>query len=461
MPPQSAEVLICGAGIAGVSTAYRLAVHHGVRNVILVDERPPLSLTSDKSTECYRNWWPGPGDAMVSLMNHSIDLLEDVADESNNIFHLNRRGYLFATAEPDRIPLFKHAALEAEALGAGKLRLHTGQSGEPPYLPAPPSGYKDLPDGADLLTSPSLIRQYFPYLSRSTCAVLHARRCGWFSAQQLGAYLLQRARQHGVQLSQGRVEAVELHGGRVSGVAIAGRQGQQRIACRAFVAAAGPLIKQVAGMLGVEVPVFCEYHTKIAIADRFGAVPRHAPLLIWTDPQHLAWRQDERVELAADPGMVHLLERFPAGVHARPEGPDDSPIALILWTYHTKSVEPVFPPPPSDPAYPEIALRGLSSMLPAVQAYFDRPPRPIVDGGYYTKTGENRPLIGRLPVDGAFIIGALSGFGLMASQGAADLVSRHILGLSLPAYAPAFALERYQDPAYQALLENWGDSGQL
>ena len=34
----------------------------------------PLSLTSDKSTECYRNWWPGPGDAMVRLMNRSIDL---------------------------------------------------------------------------------------------------------------------------------------------------------------------------------------------------------------------------------------------------------------------------------------------------------------------------------------------------------------------------------------------------
>src|SRR5256886_11256899 len=37
--------------------------------------RSPLSLTSDKSTECYRNWWPGPGDDMVALMNRSIDLL--------------------------------------------------------------------------------------------------------------------------------------------------------------------------------------------------------------------------------------------------------------------------------------------------------------------------------------------------------------------------------------------------
>src|SRR5512137_2145144 len=96
----SAEVVICGAGIAGVAAAYHLAVRRGVRGVVLVDERPPLTLTSDKSTECYRNWWPGPGDDMVALMNRSIDLLEELARESGNRFMLNRRGYLFVTADP-------------------------------------------------------------------------------------------------------------------------------------------------------------------------------------------------------------------------------------------------------------------------------------------------------------------------------------------------------------------------
>ena len=76
--------VICGAGIAGISAAYHLAVHHGVRDLILVEERDPLSLTSDKSTECYRNWWPGPGDAMVRLMNRSIDIMEDLARERGN-----------------------------------------------------------------------------------------------------------------------------------------------------------------------------------------------------------------------------------------------------------------------------------------------------------------------------------------------------------------------------------------
>jgi glycine/D-amino acid oxidase-like deaminating enzyme len=59
------------------------------------------------------------------------------------------------------------------------------------------------------------------------------------------------------------------------------------------------------------------------------------------------------------------------------------------------------------------------------------------------------------------VIGALSGFGLMASCAAGELLAAHLTGGELPGYAPAFQLERYQDPAYLRLLENWGDSGQL
>jgi hypothetical protein len=44
-------------------------------------------------TEAYRNWWPAPGDTMVRFMNRSIDLLEELAEETDNIFQLNRRGY--------------------------------------------------------------------------------------------------------------------------------------------------------------------------------------------------------------------------------------------------------------------------------------------------------------------------------------------------------------------------------
>ena len=218
MPHSTSDVVICGAGIAGIATAYHLIVKHGLSSVTLVDERPPLSLTSDKSTECYRNWWPGPGDAMVSLMNRSIDILEEVARESGNVFHLNRRGYLFVTGDPARIPDFKRVAEEASELGAGPTRTHTGQAGEPAYVPAPAHGFEDQPTGADIILDPALIQQHFPYLSERAVAAVHARRAGWFSAQQLGMTLLEKARAQGTKLLQARVEEVQVTGSRVQSV---------------------------------------------------------------------------------------------------------------------------------------------------------------------------------------------------------------------------------------------------
>ena len=66
-----------------------------------------------------------------------------------------------------------------------------------------------------------------------------------------------------------------------------------------------------------------------------------------------------------------------------------------------------------------------------------------------------------MPVEGAYIAGAFSGFGVMAACAAGDLLARHISGTALPDYAPAFLLGRYGEPAYQARLATWGDGGQL
>jgi len=450
----TANVVICGAGIAGISAAYHLAVKHGVERVVLVDERAPLSLTSDKSTECYRNWWPGPDDAMVSLMNRSIDLLEALARESGNAFHLNRRGYLYATADPTRIPLLRQAAEESAGLGAGPVRCHPGNV---PYPPAPPQGHAGEPAGADLILDPALIRTHFPYLSKRTIAALHARRCGWLSAQQLGMYLLERARERGVTFVSARVEGIEVESGRVR--AVRWHTGDV-LTTDCFVNAAGPFLKDVGAMLGVDLPVFTELHAKVIFRDELGVVPRHAPMLIWIDTQVLPWSEEERTLLAQSEETKRLLEELPSGVHARPEGGAESNVLLMLWAYHTPPVEPVWPPR-FDPHYFEIVLRGLATMLPGLQAYLDRAPRPAIDGGYYTKTRENRPLIGPLPVKGAYVIGALSGFGVMAACAAGELLAAHLTGGALPHYAQAFSLERYQDPDYQRLLETWEESGQL
>src|SRR5215211_9381485 len=134
MPDSPAESVIFGAGIAGIAAAYHLAVKQGMRNVVLVEPGAPLALTSDKSTEAYRNWWPGPGDAMVAFMNRSIDLLEDIARATDNRIQLNRRGYVYATADPARVPLLRQAAEEAATLGTGPLRIHDTSKNQEPSI---------------------------------------------------------------------------------------------------------------------------------------------------------------------------------------------------------------------------------------------------------------------------------------------------------------------------------------
>ena len=131
-----AEVVIIGAGMAGVSTAYHIADRHGVERVVLVDSRPPLTLTSDQSTECYRNWWPNA--SMVGLMNRSIDLLEEMSQESGDIFALRRPGYLFVTANAETFEDMGRRAERTSSFGAGEVRYHPG-----------PVPYSEARDGVD------------------------------------------------------------------------------------------------------------------------------------------------------------------------------------------------------------------------------------------------------------------------------------------------------------------------
>ena len=147
---ETADVVICGAGIAGVAAAHALAVGHGIRNVVLVDERAPLSLTSDKSTEAYRNWWPSVDDAMICFMNRSIDLLEQYADASDNRFLMNRRGYVYATADARTAERFLADARCAERQGAGEVRVYRSSDDAVQYMPSAHTGFRQHPNGAAL-----------------------------------------------------------------------------------------------------------------------------------------------------------------------------------------------------------------------------------------------------------------------------------------------------------------------
>jgi glycine/D-amino acid oxidase-like deaminating enzyme len=450
------QIIICGAGIAGISAAYFLMHTHGIRDIVLIDERPPLSLTSDKSTECYRNWWPGPDGAMTGLMNRSIQLLLELANQSQNIFQLNQRGYLYATARSQHATDMLQEAEQISALGAGPLRIHPNNLAAYPPLAA--EGYSPDLDGADWIANPELIQKHFPYLRRDTQAVLHVRRAGWFSAQQLGMYMLNCCRQLGLILVSDRVTGIQQAGGRVTGITLAsGRP----VSCESLVIAGGPYSPELADYLGIQLPLINELHLKASIRDPLGVIPRDAPLIIWKDQQWINWTADELDLLSADPETEYLTKEMHSGCHTRPEGGAGSQMILLLWEYKTQAFKtPVFPPK-FDEFYPEIALRGMSTAIPGLAQYIGKTTRPWIDGGYYTRTPENRPLVTPLQVSGTFLSGGFSGFGLMAACAAGELLASQVTGQGLPVYAPAFDLQRYQDPTYMAMIRTITGTGQL
>ena len=444
--------------MAGIAAAYHLVVKQGHSNVVIVEESSPLSLTSDKSTEAYRNWWPGPDRAMTAFMNRSIDLIEEIADATHNRINMNRRGYLFATAEASKVDWLCELARAAEAHGSGPVRMH--DTAYSPYTPSPQAGFDAALTGADIITDRSLIRHHFPYLAHNTRAVVHARRAGWMSAQQLGMVMLEAARSRGARLIKAKVVGIDARAGRVRAVQVEEQGKRSALEATHVVLAAGPMLKPVARLIGVDLPVVAERHLKISLPDPLGAVPRSAPMSIWLDEQYLPWNEEERAALADDNDASWLLQKFPAGVHGRPEGGGASTMLLVLFNYNNRPTDVVFPLP-EEANYAEIALRGMTTMVPALRAYVERGTRPHVDGGYYIKTRENRPLIGPLPLEGAYVSGAYSGFGVMAACAGGELLAHHVLEGPLPGYAPAFLLSRYRDAQYCRLLEAWGDGGQL
>ena len=440
----SPRVVVIGAGICGVAVAYHLAVVHGVSGVTIVDPRAPLTLTSDKSTECYRNWWPSA--AMVTFMNRSLDLLEGLAVRAG--FTPSRRGYLYVTSDPVRLEELRETAMRASRFGAGPLRVHPGD------VPHDPSA-GDPPPGADLFVDGDALRAAFSFLAPDLVGGVHVRRAGWLPARRYGTWMFEEVLATGGRFV--RDEVVEVRApDRIRGVVLAGGDA---LPADVVVAAPGPMLGRVGSLVGVDLPVHTEPHCKVAFRDRLGVIPRWAPMCISVDGRRLAWSDEERAGLA-ELGRDDLLGELPGGCHFRPEGGADSPWILGLWEYGAAPVEPTFPVP-VDPLYPEVVLRGLASFVPGLAAYLDRLPEPFVDGGYYTAAPDNLPLVGPTGPEGFVVAGAVSGYGIMASAAVGELVALHVLGGRLPDYAAAFLPDRFDDPAYVASLDDLGDTGQI
>ncbi|MCP4420935.1 MAG: FAD-binding oxidoreductase [Chloroflexi bacterium] len=453
---QTVDVVICGAGSAGVAIAYYLAQQKGITDVLVVDKHAPLTQTSAKSGENYRNWWPNS--SMVSLMNRSIDLMEALADASGNIFSMARHGYAYVTAKPERD--LQTYVEHYRQLDVGDCRMHNGRS-QHSYIPPTNAPFASAPGGADLLFDQHLIQQNFPHFANHIQSVIHARRAGAVSAQQMGMYLLNEAKKLGIKEVRGAVTAVAQDNQGIKSVEITTANEKIKITTRTFINAAGPFTPAIAALLNIELPVYSILQQKIAIQDHHAIIPRDAPFTIFMDAQYLDWSDEEKEMLQSEPDDQWLLDKFPGGLHIKPEGGRDSPWIKLGWAINKRPEIPLWEPK-GTLDFPETVLRGASRLVPGLSQYLDRLPKPIMHyAGYYTRTKENLPIIGPMGVKGAYIVGALSGFGTMASCAAGELIAAWVAGDRLPAYATHLSLARYDDPAHIASLANNQQDGEL
>jgi glycine/D-amino acid oxidase-like deaminating enzyme len=454
------DIAIVGAGIAGIATAYFLVTRFAKSSMLLIDSRPPMSYTSAQSGDNYRNWWPHP--TMAAFTTRSIDLLEGLARETDNVFNLTRRGYVLATRDSASDELIENLTPGYVGNNAPQIRIHdTSSAGS--YTASLTGDWQSAPDGVDVLTDRALIHRTFPALTEDIASVVHIRRAGDLDSQQLATFMLGRIREAGARVVRGEVRSVTAGNG--FELELETPDGRRKMAADVFVNAAGPMAGQLAKMLNADLPIRNVFQQKVAFEDVLALVPRDMPFTIDIDDTRLEWADDIRNLLAEDPETRWLTGTLPGGRHCRPDGGPRGRWVKLGWAYNTAASEPqqdLANESRLDRQFPEIVIRGAAAMIPALASYIDKPPARFSHyGGYYTMTEENWPLIGPLGVDGAFTVSALSGFGSMAACAAGADCAAWVSGGELPDYAGDLSLARYSDKDRMEALWASADKGLL
>lgn len=423
---KTTNITICGAGIAGIATAYYLAVKYAQKNIILIDKNQPMSLTTSKSGENFRDYWPQP--CMTALTRHSVNLMKVLADESDNALKMRYSGYDFVS----------------ESVGRE-------------IFPADHLDDPDYQDSLSRITGNKNIQATSPYLGESIEQLVHINQAGAIDVHALGSLLLSKARRAGVKLVQATVEVIESHPGGYK-LALSGNPDMTSLETEKLVLTPGPFIHELADMLGIHLNVENILQRKFIIPDVQNIIPRDMPFTIFADQQHLQWNDEERDLIKDDPEYHWLLNEFPAGLHIKPEGAGNIKLG---WAFNRTAESPQWETA-DDFDFPNITLRGASRFIPALQPYVDDVPTPIVQfSGYYTRTPENLPLIGPLEIEGLFTVSALSGYGTMAACSAGELCADWMMGAELPEYSRYFHPDRYGDDALMDEINCVSADGQL
>lgn len=245
---KTAEVVIIGGGIIGLSTAYNLA-KRGLSRVVLIERDLLAQASTGLSVGGIRQQFSHP--ANIRLSQESIKVFEKFEEEFDTDINFRQVGYLFLTGREEtwreflsNVEIQRQHNVPVEILSPAEIKRrwpYLNVSGLKGGTFGPKDGYAD------------------PYLT----AMGFAR-----GARKLRVKVEERTRVTGIRVDGGRIAGVETTRGPISTPVV--------------VNAAGPWGGDVAKMAGLELPLK-PFRRQVFMTKPFPDIPKPVPMVIDQD----------------------------------------------------------------------------------------------------------------------------------------------------------------------------------
>ena len=246
MPPQKASVVIIGAGVNGLSTAYHLAKKDFSDILVLEKEKFIAAGSTGLSAGGIRQQFST--EVNIRMAMYSVSKFERFKEEMGEDISFNQVGYLFLLSTEDEVELFRRSYSLQRKLGLDVEWLE-----------------------------PSEVKKRWPYIVVDD--ILAATYCptdGYADPYSVANGYAKQARKLGVKiLTETEVTGIKVEDGRIAGVETT----RGFIETPIVVNTAGPYAHVIGQMVGVDIPAR-PYRRQIFITDAFPEIPPDWPMTV-------------------------------------------------------------------------------------------------------------------------------------------------------------------------------------
>ncbi len=246
MPPQKASVVIIGAGVNGLSTAYHLAKKDFSDILVLEKEKFIAAGSTGLSAGGIRQQFST--EVNIRMAMYSVSKFEHFKEEMGEDISFNQVGYLFLLSTEDEVELFRRSYSLQRKLGLDVEWLE-----------------------------PSEVKKRWPYIVVDD--ILAATYCptdGYADPYSVANGYAKQARKLGVKiLTETEVTGIKVEDGRIAGVETT----KGFIETPIVVNTAGPYAHVIGQMVGVDIPAR-PYRRQIFITDAFPEIPPDWPMTV-------------------------------------------------------------------------------------------------------------------------------------------------------------------------------------